>query len=138
MRFIDANIFLYAVIKPKNSISPKVLERKERAKEILMRVQEGEEVVTTVVHLSEVANILEAKTNLNTAVEFLEELLTAENVKVLPVSTEDYLKAVLLAREKGVSVNDALAYIKMKELGIKEIYTFNRHFEKLDVVMKGG
>ena len=138
MRFIDANIFLYAVIKPKNSISPKVLERKERAKEILMRVQEGEEVVTTVVHLSEVSNILEAKTNLNTAVEFLEELLTAENVKVLPVSTEEYLKAVLLAREKGVSVNDALAYIKMKELGIKEIYTFDKHFEKLDVIMEDG
>ncbi|WP_371137014.1 PIN domain-containing protein [Pyrococcus sp. NA2] len=81
------------------------------------------------VHLSEVANILEAKSNLQTALDFLEELLTAKNVKILPVTTEDYLKAVLIAREKNISANDALAYLKMKELGIKEIYTFDRHFE---------
>ena len=33
MRFIDANVFLYdAIIKPKGSISKKILERKEKAK----------------------------------------------------------------------------------------------------------
>lgn len=133
MRFIDANVFLYAVIRPKGEVPSSVLERKKKAKEILTRIENGEEVATTVVHLSEVANILEAKLNLTIAFEFVEDLLTAENVIVLPVATEDYLKAVLMARDKGVSVNDALAYLKMKELGIDEIYTFDRHFLNLNV-----
>ncbi|WP_048146813.1 type II toxin-antitoxin system VapC family toxin [Pyrococcus abyssi] len=133
MRFIDSNIFLYAMIKPKGNISKMILERKERSKRILLRVENGEDVVTTVVHLSEVANILEAKVSLTTAIKFLESLFLAENVKILPVSAEDYLKAILLSKEKRISVNDALAYLKMKELGIKEIYTFDRHFYNLDV-----
>ena len=135
MRFIDANVFLYAVIKPKKPISPKIIERKRKAKKILLRIQGGEEVVTTVVHLSEVTNILEAKLGLTKAIEFLEELMFAENVHILPVTTEDYIKALIVAREKNVSVNDALAYIKMQEKNIKEIYTFDEHFNKLGVIV---
>lgn len=133
MRFIDANVFLYAVIKPKGEVPSSVLERKKKAKEILKRIENGEEVATTVFHLSEVANILEAKLNLTVALEFIEDLLTAENVLVLPVAAEDYLKAALVTRDKGLSVNDALDYLKMKELGIDEIYTFDRHFLNLNV-----
>jgi len=133
MRFIDSNVFLYAMIRPKENTSEKILSRKEKAKKILLRAENGEEVVTTLIHLSEIANILEAKVNLTTAVRFLENLLLAENVKILPVSVEDYLKAVLVSKEKGISVNDALAYLKMKELNIREIYTFDKHFQNLDV-----
>lgn len=135
MRFIDANVFLYAVIKPKGTVSRKILERKEKAKRILLRIEDGEEVATTVVHLSEVANILEAKVNLTKALTFIENMLLAENVKVLPVSPEDYLKALLIAKDKNVSVNDALAYLKMKELDIEEIYTFDDHFKNLNVTI---
>ncbi len=35
MRFIDANVFLYAAIKPRRTVSRKILERKEKAKRIL-------------------------------------------------------------------------------------------------------
>ncbi len=133
MRFMDANVFLYAVIKPKGNVPEGVLEKKRKAKGILKRVENGEKIVTTVVHLSEVANILEAKLGLSVALNFLEELLTAKNVTVLPVSTENYLHSLIVARERGISVNDALAYLKMKELGIEEIYTFDKHFLNLDV-----
>ena len=133
MRFIDANVFLYALIRLKGNVPESVLEKKRKAREILKRVENGEEVVTTVVHLSEVANILGAKLSLTVALDFLEELLTAKNVTVLPVSTEDYLRSLIVARERGVSVNAALAYLRMEELGIREIYTFDRHFLNLDV-----
>ena len=49
------------------------------------------------------------------------------------VSAEDYLESAVLAGEKGVSVNDALAYLVMRRRGVREIYTFDKHFEKLDV-----
>lgn len=54
MRFIDANVFTYAILKPRRPLSDREREIKERAKRILRRVNEGEEVATTVVHLSEV------------------------------------------------------------------------------------
>jgi len=128
MRFIDSNIFLYAIIKPKGKIDPEILERKEKSRKILLRIKAGEEVVTTVVHLSEVANI-------HASINLVKEVLLAKNIIVLPVSTMDYLKAVVLAEEKKVSINDALAYLKMKENSIKEIYTFDEHFRNLDVTI---
>ena len=133
MRFIDSNVFLYALLKPKPNLPEEVLERKTRAMKILRRIEDGEEVATTVVHLSEVANIIEAKVNLSTALAFIEELLTADNVHILSVTPGDYLKAAIVASERRISANDALAYLKMKELGINEIYTFDRHFLNLDV-----
>lgn len=131
MRFIDANVFLYALLKPKPGLPNEVIERKKKAQEILRRIEKGEKVATTVVHLNEVANIIEAKANLSTALDFVEELLTADNVSILSVTPEDYLKATVVASERRVSVNDALAYLKMKELNITEVYTFDRHFQNL-------
>ncbi|ASI98388.1 type II toxin-antitoxin system VapC family toxin [Thermococcus celer] len=133
MRFIDANVFIYAVLKPKRELNEKELEIKRVSKEIFNRINEGEEVITTVAHLSEVANVLEDAANLSFAVSFLKDVLIKGNVIVEEVSDKDYMESVLLAEEKGVSINDALAYILMKRRGIEEIYTFDRHFENLDV-----
>ena len=133
MRFIDANVFLYATVKLKGDVRGEILERKEKSKQILLRIQRGERVITTVVHVSEVANILEAKVNLETALKFIENLMLAENIEILPVTYEDYLRALLISKEKNVSLNDALAYLKMEEAGVEEIYTFDNHFRNLDV-----
>ena len=133
MRFIDANVFIYAFLRPKKEPPENVKEIKERAKAILTRVSDGERVVTTVVHLSEVANVVESRGGKKKAVEVVLAVLTSENIEVLPVSPSDYLKASLIAKEKNLGVNDPLAYVKMKELDIEEIYTFDRDFEKLDV-----
>jgi len=133
MRFIDANVFIYAFLRPKKEPPENVKEIKELAKAILTRVSDGEHVVTTVVHLSEVANVVESRGEKEKAAEVVLTVLTSENIKVLPVSPSDYLKASLIAEEKNLGVNDALAYVKMKELGVEEIYTFDRDFEKLDV-----
>jgi len=59
MRFIDANVFIYAVVKPKRRVPKDIVDIKSRAKAIMERVDGGEPVLTSVVHLSEVANVLE-------------------------------------------------------------------------------
>ena len=135
MRFIDANVFVYAVLKPRRSLTEKERILKERAKGILSRVDEGERVLTTVVHLSEVANVLEDVAGAAFAARFIQDLLAKENVVVEPVSAGDYLESAVLAEERGVSVNDALAYLVMVRRGVREVYTFDRHFERLDVVV---
>jgi predicted nucleic acid-binding protein len=133
VRFIDANVFLYALLKPRRKLSDRELEVKEKARAILSRVNSGELVLTTVVHLSEVANVLEDIAGAETAALFLRDLFTKENIVIEPVSPDEYLLSTFLALEKGISVNDALAYIIMKRRGVSEIYTFDKHFEKLDV-----
>ena len=84
-------------------------------------------------HIGEVANTLEAKAGLETALSFVENVLLAENIEVLPVLYEDYLKALSLTKEKRVSLNDALAYVKMITKGVNEIYTFDNHFKNIPV-----
>ncbi|NJE10246.1 type II toxin-antitoxin system VapC family toxin [Thermococcus sp. MAR1] len=133
MRFIDANVFIYAFLKPRKEPPENVKRIKEQAKEIISRISEGERVITTVVHLSEVANVIESRGGKRKASEVVLTVLTSENIEVLPVSGGDYLKAAIIAEEKDLGVNDALAYVKMKELGIEGIYTFDGDFEKLDV-----
>ena len=135
MRFIDANIFIYAVLKPKRELNKKELEIKNASKEIFKRVNAGEEVITTVVHLSEVANVLEDVANLSHAISFLKDILLKRNVIVEEVNNKDYMESVLLAEEKRVSINDALAYLLMKREGIEDIYTSDKHFENLNVRM---
>ena len=59
-----------------------------------------------------------------------------DNVHVGEVTPQEYLESAMLAEEKSVSINDALAYIKMRKLGIVEAYTFDKHFHKLARVIQ--
>ncbi len=131
-RFLDANVFVYAFYKPKRELDARARAGKEEAKGIVRRVSEGSEyVVTTVAHLSEAANVLKHGMPLPELVEFLVALYSAENVEVLGVSAEDYLAAVDLAGELGVDPNDALAVLVMRRMGLEEIYSFDRDFDRV-------
>ena len=74
-KFVDANVFLYAYLKPRRALKPHEIEAKNRAKEIVQRIDRGEEVFLSVSHLSEVANVLEDLMPLEQTLEILEALL---------------------------------------------------------------
>jgi uncharacterized protein len=57
--YIDANVFVYAFLKTKRQLQPKELEIKQAAKNIVARISKGEKVITSVVHFSEVCNVLD-------------------------------------------------------------------------------
>ena len=82
MRFIDANVFIYAVLKPKMALPEAVLQKKTAAKEIFLRVNAGEPVTTTTVHLSEVANVLEDAAGISFAADLLSAILTKPTINV--------------------------------------------------------
>ncbi|MEM3666809.1 MAG: type II toxin-antitoxin system VapC family toxin [Candidatus Bathyarchaeia archaeon] len=131
MKFIDSNIFLHAYLVPRRPLTNGEQRIKDEAKEIVKRIEEGEEVAITVVHLSEIVNILETGLGIKESLGFLAWIVTSENVKVYSVDKSNYEAALLLAREKEISANDALAYSFTKAHGIGEIYTFDKHFKKL-------
>jgi hypothetical protein len=104
---------------------------KTNAKMILEQINNGEDVLTSVVHLSEVVNVLEDAVNQSFSIKFIVDLLSRSNIIVAPVSKEQYLSAAIIAGNKKVSVNDALASVIMKEHDVNEIYSFDKHFDNL-------
>ncbi len=130
-RFLDSSVFLHAYLKPRRPLTAREEAVKAAAQEILRRVEEGELVFTTTVHVSEVVNIVESRVGLQASLGLAARLLSLENVEVLPVSRDDYEKALEVAQRFSVSLNDAVAYAKMLEKGASEVYTFDKHFAQL-------
>lgn len=136
MRFVDSNVFLHAFLRPRRALTEREQRVKDEAKSIVKRLEEGEEVATTMVHLSEVVNIVETGLGLERSLGFLSWVVSSRNMRVYPVSVEDYEAVVPVAEERGISANDALAYGVMMKDGIEEIYSFDRHFDGLGDIRK--
>ena len=136
MRFIDSNVFIHAYIKPSRRLREHEKRIKDDAKTIIARVNRGEEAVSTVVHLGEIANLLEDFMPLESALEVVRGLLLKGNIHIAEMSRQDYLSALPIAEESAVGLNDALAYIFMIREGLGEIYSFDKDFDKLEKVKR--
>jgi len=127
--FVDTNVMVYALLKTTRKLQPHEVKTKESAKNILGRINEGEKVACSVVHFSELCNILECYMSFEDALELEKGLLLRRNIQICDVTQEDYLSAVATAEQNCVGLNDALAYIVMKKAGVTKIYTFDKHFD---------
>jgi len=136
LRFVDSNIFLHAFLIPQRALTKEEQRVKDEAKAIVKSLEGAEEVAMTTVHLSEVVNILETGLSLQESLGFLTWIITSQNIKVYSVTLEDYESAMPLAKENNISANDALAYLSMKTHGIREIYSFDKHFDKLEEIIR--
>lgn len=136
MRFVDSNVFVHAVLKPRRRLEGHEAEIKEAAKRILLRLEDGEDASTTVVHLSEVANLIESRMPLGESRQLLSSMVTLKGLKVVDVGGGDYSAAIQASGVLGVGVNDCLAYLVMRDLGVDEIYSFDRHFDEMDGVSR--
>ena len=105
--YVDANVFIYAFLKTKRKLQPHEENIKEAAKKIVSRINEGEKVATSVVHFSEVCNILEDHLPFGEALLVEKGLLLLENILVCEVSEDDYLKAISIAEDRQVGVNES-------------------------------
>ena len=128
--FVDANVFVYAFLKSKRKLQPHEEKIKDAAKKIVTRINEGEETVTSVVHFSEICNVLEDHLPTQEACTLEKGLLLLDNIAVKEVSEEHYLKALAITEDQQVGANDALAYVLIKEAGINKIYSFDKDFNK--------
>jgi len=131
LRFVDSNVFLHALLTPRRKLNEEEKKTKEASKKIVERIEEGEEVSMTAVHLSEVVNIIESGIGLRKSLGFLAWAITTENIQIYPTTRENYETSLSTASEKGISINDAIAYTSMMENNIAEIYSFDKHFNQL-------
>ncbi len=135
MRFLDANPFVYAFLRPTRRLNKSNRRIKEAAEAIIKRIDEGkEQVITSVVHLSEVANILGARLDRRTSSQYVQDVMNKPSVSVLDVSEVDYANAADIAVHQNVGVNDALILVLTEFLGINEVYPFDKGLDRLGLV----
>jgi hypothetical protein len=133
MRFLDANVFIYAYYKPRRKLTQREEQMKEQAKKIISSVSQGrEEVMITVVHLSEVVNILKHGIPSERLTSVILGLFMLDNVKILGVSRDAYFAATDLGGDLKIDPNDALAVDAMRLNDVKEIYSFDEDFEMME------
>jgi predicted nucleic acid-binding protein len=137
MRFLDANIFIYAYYKPKKALTEKEAAMKEQAQNIVSNISQGkEQVITSVVHISEIVNILKNGMSRELLTHTILGLFMLDNVTILDVTKDAYFAAVEMGDDSKLEPNDALAVDLMRQKGIDEIYSFDEHFNKVDGVTR--
>ena len=137
MRFLDANILIYAYYRPKRTLTEKEEAIKEEAKNIISNISAGkEQVLTTVVHISEIVNILKNGLPKDLLTKTILGLFMLDNVIIKEVTKEGYFAAVAIAEDLKLEPNDALAADIMRQNGVKEIYSFDEHFNKINDVTR--
>jgi predicted nucleic acid-binding protein len=137
MRFLDANIFIYAFYKPKKTLTEKEETMKEQAKRIISNISQGkEQVMTTVVHISEMVNILKNGMPRDLLTRTILGLFMLDNVKIVDVTKDAYFAAVEMGEDFKLEPNDALAVDIMHQNDVIEIYSFDDHFNKIDCITR--
>jgi len=137
LRFLDANVFIYAYYKPKKQLTPKEKQMKEQAKKIVTDISQGKEQVTTsVVHLSEIVNILKHGMPREQLTNVIRGMFMLDNVTIHGVTREDYFVATELGDDLKLEANDALALDIIKSNNVTEIYTFDEDFDRIEGITR--
>ena len=130
MKFLDSNVVVYAFFVPRRQLSLEEQQLKQKSKKIIEKIDAGEKVAISVVHLSEIANVLRTCFAASDLVSLFESFYTKENMIILDISQSEYLEAIHLSKSLNGKVNDCLAAVLMKKNKITEIYTFDADFVK--------
>ena len=137
MKFLGANVFIYAYYKPKKQLTQKERQMKEHAKRIISNVSQGkEDVITTVVHVSEIVNILKHGMPIDQLTDIIRGLFMLDNVRIVDVTRQAYFAATELGADLKLEANDALAVDVMRLNDIKEIYSFDEDFDQIEGIAK--
>jgi predicted nucleic acid-binding protein len=94
------------------------------------RINDGEPVVTSSVHLAEVANVLEDWRTQEDARAIEGGLLSRETIAILTVGRSNMVEALDLAGQAHAGLTDALAVILMRRNDLGEVYSFDHDFDR--------
>jgi predicted nucleic acid-binding protein len=137
MKFLDANVFVYAYYKPKKQLTTKEKQMKEQAKRIIADVCQGkEQAIMSVVHLSEMVNVLKHGMSLEQLTEVVRGLFMLDNMTIHGVTREAYFAANELGDDLKLEANDALAVDIMRLNNVTEIFTFDEDFDRVERITR--
>ena len=99
-------------------------------------MNEGELALTSVVHLAEIANILEDHLPQKEAFEIEKALCFKDTIVIEPVERLDCSQALAEAEERQIGLTDAMAHVLMKRIGVTEIYSFDSDFDRIPEIKR--
>ena len=98
-----------------------------------MRVERGEEAVTSTLVLEEVFIHVEQEYSVGDIPTVLHSIVSYAPLRIVPYGIEDMLRAVEILRDVdfGVDWDDALIVATMERYKVKEVYSNDRHFDRI-------
>lgn len=133
MRFVDTNIFLYKMLRKPRDIY-------ERCTALIDRLEKGREAtVTSPITICEIAWVLESKKGWtkDEVKEKVDAICSLSGLHLLPIRDHNVLiDATRLYRDLCIDYDDALNALLMRENGIAEVYSYDRHFDKIEFVKR--
>jgi len=129
MRFVDANVFVYVLVK-----SPKT--DYEISKKILERIENGEETATSLAIIQEVVDWLEYNHRKKEIRNFLVGVNSYLSLEKMSVGWDDFIAALDDVDEYNIDFVDSLALQRMKKNRITEIYSNDKDFDRVPRVKR--
>ncbi len=136
VRFVDASVFVHAFLRPRRALKPHEQTIKHNARAIVTRINHGEEILTSVVHMIEVANILEDWMVAEDARSVQAGLCMRDNVVTLQVGKDELIEAISAGQALSLGTSDALAVVLMEANSVDEIYSFDKDFDRVDGIRR--
>jgi len=122
VRFVDTNIFLYVI-----QAHP---EFGEKSKEILERIDMGEEAITSLLNIAEVCWWMEKHGKKDRIEDKLRLINSILNLKIISPTIDDFLLAARYVRDYSIDFNDCVSLAVMKRFDVNTIYSNDRDFDK--------
>jgi len=126
MRFLDTNIFI-------RFLTDDVPEKVDACEEIFKKAVEKQETLfTTDLVIAEIVWVLESFYELpkNEIQDKVEKILNTPNL-ICP-HKDLILSALMLYSEKNIDYIDAYNALILKENGIVELYSYDKHYDRID------
>lgn len=129
MRFVDANVFIYILVK-----SPQ--KDFEISKRILKRIENGEETATNLAVIQEVVDWLEYNNRKKEVRSFLTAVNSYLTMNKFHITWDNLLAALNDMDEHKIDFTDALTLQTMEKNKINEIYSNDKDFDRVQWIKR--
>ena len=134
MIYLDANVFLYALL-----YDPSAIPEAGQSRKILSQVSEGNlPAATSVLSWDEIVYIVRKLSGQKAAIEAGERFLVFPNLRILDIDHSTVRKAQDLAAQYGMKPRDAIHAACAIRSGIREFLTDDRDFDRVRELRRIG
>jgi len=130
-RFVDSNVFVYVLAADPHYGS--------RAREILKAIERGEEAITSTLVLAQVCSYLRWRKRSNAIPLFISSVLNMPSLFVCDTKLIDFGRAMHIQAELDLPWHmwdDMVIAAQMERLGVHEIYSNDRDFDRIPWVRR--
>lgn len=97
------------------------------------------EMITTSYILDETLTLIRTRLGIRASIDFSKKIRKSKVVRIVPISREIEEETLDLFEkydDKDFSFTDCVSFVIMREMGIEEVFGFDRHFDQMKLVRK--